>query len=192
MPILPPVTKAFMLACVGMFCLQILLPQIEPPLELWPLQSGMFQPWQILSYALLHANFQHLFFNMLGVWMFGIELERVLGSKRFAMLLLASVLSAALTHMLVNMVIMPTRVVGASGATFGLLLAYGVFFAERIIEPILPPIPMKTKYFVAIFGAIELISGINSNNGVAHFAHLGGMLGAWLLIRHWRSPRRRR
>lgn len=191
MPILPPVTKAFMLACVGMFCFLVLFPQFEPALELWPVESGMFQPWQILSYGLLHANFQHLFFNMLGIWMFGIELERVLGGKRFALLLLASVFTAAIAHMVFNMVFTPTRVVGASGATFGLLLAYGVFFAERVVEPIFPPIPMKTKYFVAIFGLIELVSGIGSSNGIAHFAHLGGMLGAWLLIRHWRSSRRR-
>lgn len=192
MRMLPPVTKAFMLACVGMFCFLILVPQFEPPLELWPLESGMFRPWQVLSYALLHANFSHLFFNMLGIWMFGIELERLLGTKRFALLLLASVLTAAVTHIVFNMVFTPTRVVGASGATFGLLLAYGIFFAERVVEPIFPPIPMKTKYFVAIFGVIELVSGIGGSNGVAHFAHLGGMLGAWLLIRHWRSPGRGR
>jgi len=193
MRLLPPITKAFLLACVGMFCLLVLAPQFAPPLELWPLDSEFFRPWQVLSYALLHVNFQHLFFNMLGIWMFGIELEQLLGPKRFAMLLLASILSAAAGHMLLNLVIAnPTRIVGASGATFGLLLAYGMFFAERIVEPVFPPIPMKTKYLVAIFGLIELVTGMSSNNGLSHVAHLGGMVGAFVLIRHWRSPKRRK
>jgi membrane associated rhomboid family serine protease len=81
--------------------------------------------------------------------------------------------------------------VGASGALFGLLLSFGMLFPNRIIVPLIPPIPMKAKYFVAIFGGIELLLGLETRSSVAHFAHLGGMLGAWLLIRHWRNGRRR-
>ena len=79
----------------------------------------------------------------------------------------------------------------ASGALFGLLLSFGMLFPDRIIVPLFPPIPMKAKYFVAIFGALELLMGLGGSTGVAHFAHLGGMLGAWAMIRYWRSGRRR-
>jgi membrane associated rhomboid family serine protease len=81
--------------------------------------------------------------------------------------------------------------VGASGAIFGLLLSFAMIFPDRVIMPLFPPIPMKAKYFVALFGTLELLMGISGGAGIAHFAHLGGMLGAWLLIRHWRSSRRR-
>jgi membrane associated rhomboid family serine protease len=194
MPPLPSVTKAFLLACVGVFCFfeLDLLPWLEPWLQLWPLQSGYFMPWQLLSYAFLHGSFTHLLFNMLGLWMFGSELERVWGPRRYTMILLASTLTAAAVQLLFTFAIgsnSPT--VGASGAIFGLLLSFGMLFPNRIIVPLIPPIPMKAKYFVAIFGGLELILGFNGSSGVAHFAHLGGMLGAWLLIRHWRSSRRR-
>jgi membrane associated rhomboid family serine protease len=196
MPPLPSVTKAFILACVGAFCFFYLFPGLAPWFELWPLNSGFFMPWQVLSYAFLHGGFEHLLFNMLGLWMFGGELERVWGPKRYLQILVASALSAAGVQLLFTWLIggmSPT--VGASGAIFGLLLSFGMLFPNRIIVPLIPPIPMKAKYFVAIFGALELILGTRLFNfgppNVAHFAHLGGMLGAWLLIRHWRSPRRR-
>ncbi|MCE4557692.1 rhomboid family intramembrane serine protease [Roseateles cellulosilyticus] len=192
MPPLPPVTKAFLLACVGFFCFFELFPELGPWFELWPVTSGFFRPWQLISYAFLHASFTHLLFNMLGLWMFGGELERVWGPRRYAQILVASTLSAALVQLIFTWAIgarSPT--VGASGAIFGLLLSFGMLFPNRIIVPLIPPIPMKAKVFVAIFGGLELILGFNSASGVAHFAHLGGMLGAWLLIRHWRSSRRR-
>lgn len=192
MPQLPPVTKAFLLACVGFFCFFELFPALEPWFELWPLRSGVFMPWQLISYAFLHGSFTHLLFNMLGLWMFGSELERVWGGKRYAQILVASTLSAALVQLLFTWLIgtmQPT--VGASGAIFGLLLSFGMLFPNRIIVPLIPPIPMKAKVFVAVFGGLELFLGVLGGSGVAHFAHLGGMLGAWLLIKHWRTPRRR-
>ncbi|MDC8785071.1 rhomboid family intramembrane serine protease [Roseateles koreensis] len=192
MPPIPSVTKAFMLACVGLYCVFYLVPGLQPWFELWPLMSGNFFPWQLLSYAFLHGSQWHLFFNMLGLWMFGSELERVWGPKRYTHILLASALAAAVVQLIVTFLLgsmAPT--VGASGALFGLLLSFGMLFPDRIIVPLFPPIPMKAKYFVAIFGVLELLMGLNNNSGVAHFAHLGGMLGAWLLIRYWRTPRRR-
>ncbi|MBB4843988.1 membrane associated rhomboid family serine protease [Paucibacter oligotrophus] len=192
MPPIPSVTKAFMLACVGLYCVFFLAPGLQPWFELWPLQSGNFLPWQPVSYAFLHGSEWHLFFNMLGLWMFGSELERVWGAKRYTQILLASTVSAALAQLLVTYLMgsnAPT--VGASGALFGLLLSFGMLFPDRIIVPLFPPIPMKAKYFVAIFGTLELLLGINNTGGVAHFAHLGGMLGAYLLIRYWRTGRRR-
>jgi membrane associated rhomboid family serine protease len=182
-----------MLACVGLFCLFTLLPpQFEAYFALWPLSTGLFLPWQPLSYAFLHGDVWHLFFNMLGLWMFGSELERVWGSKRYAHLLIASTLTAAAAQLIFTLLIgshSPT--VGASGALFGLLLSFGMIFPDRIIMPLFPPIPMKAKYFVALFGGLELFLGLMGASGIAHFAHLGGMLGAWLMMNYWRGARRR-
>ena len=201
MPPMPPVTKALMLICTAVFFIQMLLPMV--PLEalfaLWPLSSGNFWPWQLVSYAFLHGDMGHLLFNMLGLWMFGAELERLWGRNRYLQMLLASVVAAALAQLLVTMLTgsrSPT--VGASGALFGLLLSFGMLFPDRIIMPLFPPIPMKARTFVMVFGGLELLFGLSGSSGVAHFAHLGGMLGAWLMISWWRGklpfggpPRRR-
>jgi membrane associated rhomboid family serine protease len=184
---LPPVTQALMLVCTAVFCLNLLLP-LDAWLALWPIGSGRFGPWQILSYAFLHADVLHLFFNMLGLWMFGSELERLWGQRRFIHMLLAGAIAAALVQLLFNAVVgsrLPT--VGASGALFGLLLCYGMLFPNRTIMPLFPPIPMKARTFVIVFGALELFLGVSGSSGVAHFAHLGGMLGAWLLLLYWRG-----
>jgi membrane associated rhomboid family serine protease len=187
MPPIPPLTQALMLICTALFCVNLFLP-LELWFALWPVHTGLFWPWQMLSYAFLHGSMFHLFFNMLGLWMFGSELERLWGQRRYAHFLLASALAAACTQLLVNMVSgsnAPT--VGASGALFGLLLAFGMLFPNRIIMPLFPPIPMKARTFVIVFGAIELLLGIYGGSGVAHFAHLGGMLGGFLMIRYWRG-----
>jgi membrane associated rhomboid family serine protease len=184
---LPPVTQALMLICTAVFCLNYLVP-LDLWLALWPLGSGRFGPWQLLSYAFLHADLLHLFFNMLGLWMFGSELERLWGQKRFIHMMLAGTLAAALVQLLFNAVVgSPVPTVGASGALFGLLLCYGMLFPNRIIMPLFPPIPMKARTFVIVFGALELLMGVSGSSGVAHFAHLGGMLGAWLLLLYWRG-----
>ena len=191
MPSLPPVTKALILICVGVFCVQylhLLPPTVEGMLALWPLQSGHFMPWQLLSYSFLHGDPMHLFFNMLALWMFGAEIERLWGPRRYMQFLLASAVAAALVQLLWTLLIgsrAPT--LGASGATFGLLLAFGMLFPNRMIVMLLPPIPMKAKYFVAIFGSLELVLGVMGPSGIAHFAHLGGMLGGFLMIRYWRG-----
>ncbi|MBE7418991.1 MAG: rhomboid family intramembrane serine protease [Ideonella sp.] len=184
---LPPVTQALMLICTAVFCLNLFVP-LDLWLALWPFGSGRFGPWQILSYAFLHASVLHLFFNMLGLWMFGGELERLWGQRRFIQMLVASAIAAALVQLVFSVVIgSPLPTVGASGALFGLLLCYGMLFPNRTIMPLFPPIPMKARTFVVVFGAIELFLGVSGATGVAHFAHLGGMLGAWLLLLHWRG-----
>ena len=199
MPPLPPVTKALMLICTAVFCVQLLFPvPMDVLFALWPLQSGHFFAWQVLTYAFLHGGVVHLFFNMLGLWMFGSELERLWGRNRYLQLLLASVVSAAVVQLgftFITRSYAPT--VGASGALFGLLLAFGMLFPNRVIMPLFPPIPMKARTFVMVFGGLELMFGLTGGSGVAHFAHLGGMLGAWLMISYWRGrlpfgPRRRR
>ena len=186
MPPIPPTTKALMLICTAVFLLGQVLP-LDFWFALWPLPSGRFLPWQPLTYAFLHGGMFHLFFNMLGLWMFGSELEMMWGQRRYLHFLLASVLTAAAAQLLITWLtgsMVPT--VGASGGLFGLLLAFGMLFPNRIIMPLFPPIPMKARTFVFVFGALELLLGLGGSSGVAHFAHLGGMLGGFLMIRYWR------
>ncbi|MEO5844396.1 MAG: rhomboid family intramembrane serine protease [Caldimonas sp.] len=185
---LPPVTQALLLANVAVFFLGELLGfGLLSAFALWPLGAG-FLPWQIVTYAFLHGSFNHLFFNMLGLWMFGGELEQVWGQKRFVIFYAASVVAAALSQLLVNALIgsaAPT--VGASGGLFGLLLAFAMIFPNRTIL-VFFVIPMKAKFLVALYGIIELYQGVYvMNSGVAHFAHLGGMLGGLLTLRYWRG-----
>jgi membrane associated rhomboid family serine protease len=176
-----------MLACTAVFCLQAFLP-LERWFALWPLASGLFMPWQVVSYAFLHGGVFHLFFNMLGLWMFGTELERIWGQRRYWQFLLAGVLAAAAAQLLVTYATGSiSATVGASGGLFALLLAFGMLFPDRIIMPLFPPIPMKARTFVIVFGAIELGMGLMNSGGVAHFAHLGGMVGGFLMIRYWRG-----
>ncbi len=189
MPPMPPVTKALILACVGMFCLGLLIPpQYEAWLALWPIGSGRFMPWQLLSYAFLHGGVFHLLFNMFGLWMFGSELERLWGGRRYIHFLLASTLAAALVQLVWTQLIgSNSATVGASGALYGLLLGFGMLFPNRTIQLLIPPIPMPAKVYVAVFGGLELLLGLSGPSGVAHFAHLGGMLGGFLMIQYWRG-----
>lgn len=192
MPPLPPIVKTLLLVNVAAFCLAAILGQesvLTIWLALWPVESGLFMPWQVVTYAFLHGSIGHLFFNMLGLWMFGSELERLWGEKRFMQFYAASVLTAAAAQLVVTFLagsVYPT--VGASGGLFGLLLAYGMLFPNRTIMPLFPPIPMKAKVFVALYGGLELFFGVTGTaSGIAHFAHLGGMLGGFLMIRYWRG-----
>jgi membrane associated rhomboid family serine protease len=187
MPPIPPLTQALMLICTAVFCVNLFVP-LEAYFALWPLKTGLFWPWQPVSYAFLHGSPMHLFFNMFGLWMFGSELERLWGARRYWQFLLASAIAAAGTQLLITGLTgsyVPT--VGASGALFGLLLAFGMLFPNRVIMPLFPPIPMKARTFVFVFGALELLLGIYGGSGIAHFAHLGGMLGGFLMIRFWRG-----
>ncbi|MDP1647765.1 MAG: rhomboid family intramembrane serine protease [Rubrivivax sp.] len=194
MPTIPPLTRALMLACTAIFFVQQVV-FLSGAFALWPLASGNFMPWQMVTYAFLHGGIGHLFFNMLGLWMFGSELERLWGQQRYWHFLLAGVLTAAMAQLVITWLTgsrVPT--VGASGALYALLLAFGMLFPNRIIMPLFPPIPMKARTFVIIFGALELLLGLLDVGGIAHFAHLGGMVGGFLMIRWWRGqpPFRRR
>ena len=200
---LPPVTKALLIANVGVFLLQKLLGSaLFAPLMLWPMGmeayarvagvSG-FLPWQLLSYGFLHADLAHLLFNMLALVMFGAQLEYVWGQKRFLTYFLVCVAGAGLCQLGVASwsVLeggLPYPTVGASGGVFGLLLATGMLFPHQRVMLLIPPIPMKARTLVIVFGVITLFMGITGTQaGVAHFAHLGGMLFGWLLIRYWRG-----
>jgi len=162
---------------------------------LWPLGYN-FLPFQVVTYAFLHGSLGHLFFNMVGLWTFGSELERLWGQKRFMQFFGASVLTAAAAQLLVTWLLNSSApTVGASGGLFGLLLAFGMMFPHRTVMLIIPPIPLKARTLVIGYGALELLLGITgTQEGIAHFAHLGGMLGGFLMIRYWRGqpPFRRR
>ena len=182
---MPPMTQTLIVANGIAFLLQMLLGEaIIAPLALWPLGAD-FMPWQILSYAFLHGSVTHLLFNMFGVWMFGSDLERVWGSRRYLTYYIVCAISAAVTQLVVAALtgaIYPT--IGASGAVFGLLLAFGMVFPRRVVMPLFPPIPMRTPIFVAVYGALELFLGVTgTQEGVAHFAHLGGMAGGYLMMK---------
>jgi membrane associated rhomboid family serine protease len=190
MPPIPPITQALILINVAVFCLDIALNKmLSAYFALWPVNSPFFLPWQVVSYGFLHGSFMHLFFNMFGIYMFGSELERIWGPKRYMQFFGASVLTAAVAQLVISMMTgSPNPTVGASGGLFGLLLAFGMMFPNRTIMPLFPPIPMKAKVFVAVYGGIELFFGVTgTQSGVAHFAHLGGMLGGWLMLRYWRG-----
>jgi membrane associated rhomboid family serine protease len=181
-------------ANVLVFALQSLSPvQMEVLFALWPLQpidgKVYFQPWQIISYAFLHGNVTHIGFNMLGLWMFGAEIERYVGPKRLLACYFASVVTAALTQLFIPMLFnaLPAPTIGASGGVFGLLLAYALMFPTRKVVPLIPPIPMPAWLFATIYAGIELFLGVTGTlSGIAHFAHLGGMIGSALVVMQWR------
>ncbi len=184
---------------VAMFLLQLgTQGRLEDALALWPLAPYQgqvhFRAWQIVTYAFLHStekNFwgTHLLFNMLGLWMFGAEIERYVGPWRLASCYIASVITAALVQLIVPPLLhapySPT--IGASGGVFGLLLAYALMFPQRKVIPLIPPIPMPAWVFAMLYAAAELFFGVTGTlSEVAHFAHLGGMIGSFLAVMQWR------
>jgi rhomboid family protein len=202
---LPPVTRALIVLNVLIFgAEQLMGDNLTLRLALWPLQSApltdtlmSFQPWQLLTYGFVHGSLWHLFVNMFALYMFGGQLEMLWGPKHYLNLYLVSIIVAGLAQLLVAAITSaaPYPTIGASGGVFGLLLAYAMYFPHRTILLLIPPIPMPAWLFVTLYGLLELYLGATgSEPGVAHFAHLGGMAGAWLLIQYWRGrpPFRRR
>ena len=218
---LPPITRNLLIANVVCYLLQLLAGSLRIDLTdllgLHFVLADDFRVWQLVSYMFLHGSLTHLFFNMFSLWMFGGLIERTLGAKRFLTYWMVCGIGAGIcqefwqtgqyfmeglnNYPMVNTgtAIIPMgdylnlwTTIGASGACYGDLLAFGMLFPNERIMLLLPPIPMKAKYFVAGYAAIELISAYASNDNVAHFAHLGGMLFGWLLLRYWRTSRNRR
>ncbi|MBA2237252.1 MAG: rhomboid family intramembrane serine protease [Lysobacter sp.] len=198
---LPPVVKALLFANGFVFLLQWMLggPALSP-FMLWPIGAEAdpyvtteFLPWQLVTYSFMHGSFMHLLFNMLALLIFGAQLEHTWGERRFLTYYMVCVVGAALCQLVVGAWMMaqggsayPT--IGASGGVFGLLLAYGMLFPNQRVMLLIPPIPMKARTLVIVYGVIELMLGFSGlQPGVAHFAHLGGMLFGWLLIRYWRG-----
>jgi membrane associated rhomboid family serine protease len=186
----PPATKLILGLNVAVFALQLSGVNFTP-FALWPIGGG-FAPWQLLTYGFLHASPTHILFNMFAVWMFGGPMEYVWGGARFLAYYLGCVVSAALAQVVVNAVLgSPYPTIGASGGVFGILLAFAMYFPRQRVVLLIPPIPMPAWLFVTLYGALELYLGVTGTQaGVAHFAHLGGMLGGWLMIRRWRGQER--
>lgn len=218
---LPPITKNLLIINVICFLAQLVGEQrgvdLSDLLGLHFILAPDFAPWQVFSYMFLHANFTHLFFNMFSLWMFGRIVEQTMKPSRFLLFYFVCGVGAAFcqelwqlgdyylsgmqaysgvsfpdgTTMPMGAYLNQWTTIGASGACYGVLLAFGMTFPNERIMLLIPPIPIKAKYFVVGYAAIELLSAYTSNDNVAHFAHLGGMLFGLLLILYWRRHDRR-
>ncbi|MBO7454873.1 MAG: rhomboid family intramembrane serine protease [Paludibacteraceae bacterium] len=204
---LPVVTKNLLLANVVIWLLDAWLRRYNIQLAEWlglmnwsysAFDSGFrsFQIWQPLTYMFMHADFSHLFCNMFAVLMFGPSLEREWGERKFLLYYIVCGLGAALVQELVWMAFMPTLptvTIGASGAVFGILFAFGWLFPDVPLYIFFIPIPIRARIFVIVYAVIELfvglgnVVGVTPGDNVAHFAHLGGMLFGWLLILCWQK-----
>ena len=203
---LPPVTRALLIANVVIFLLEQ-IPSLQPLLlaygALWPIGHAQlvqypngeviasgFQFWQVITYAFLHGGWSHIFFNMFALWMFGGPIEHLLGAKHYTFYYFFCAVTAAIAHMLVAHYythgFYPT--LGASGAIFGLLVAFGVMYPRLKMFLIFLPIPMPAWVFVIGYILLELFFGVSGyESGVAHFAHLGGAIGGFVLLQYWRG-----
>ncbi|MBP5382432.1 MAG: rhomboid family intramembrane serine protease [Bacteroidales bacterium] len=168
--------------------------------------SPYFRWWQIITHMFMHGGLWHIFFNMYTLFIFGVVVERILGSKKFVLFYFVCGLGAAALHigtqylemqMFLNsssqtaldsiVALKTTPTVGASGAIYGVLMGYAVLFPQSKLTLIFPPVTLSAKWMVIIFAVIELFTGVvGFADGVAHFAHLGGMLIGWLMIKWWR------
>ncbi len=219
----PPVIKNLMIINALVFLAQVIVGQIQPRwIENWfalhDLHSVFFKPHQLITHMFMHGSFTHLFFNMVGLWMFGVALEHRYGSKRFLQFYILSGLGAALLHMGILYIEMepimniyrqlsvdeqlsliddPTfkvnvATLGASGAVFGCLAAFGYLYPNSIIY-IDFLIPIRAKWMVLIYAGMELLLAVRNSAGdtVAHFAHLGGAITGFLLVYFWNKRNRR-
>lgn len=201
----PPVVKN-LLIINGLVFLAQMIPPLDYYLQvygaLWPagtpevLGGGLvpqFYPWQLVTSAFMHGGFGHILFNMFGLWMFGGAIERAMGSKRFLWFYLACVLGASLLQLTVTSwpfwtgdIVRPVPTVGASGGVLGVLAAFGLMYPDSPIYLLFFPVPIPAKWFVLGYAAFSLFAGVTSvQAGVAHFAHLGGMVTGAVLVLYW-------
>lgn len=187
---LPPVTKVILLLNIVIFLLDLLTGHtIIKYLALYSINTRAFQPYQIVSHMFLHGGFGHIFFNMFALFMFGRALESVLGSKKFFLLYFLSGIGAAGLQLLIYYFQnAPAIMIGASGAVFGILIAFAMMFPNVELMFIFLPIPIKAKYLIPIYAVLELFFGIANFSGdnIAHFAHLGGAIVGFILIKIWK------
>lgn len=198
---LPTMTRNLLWVIAIVFLAQQFLGDMLFPFMLWPIgeypvgigADGLpvtagFQPWQLITYGFMHGGFGHLFFNGIALYQFGSRLEQMWGPKKYLTFFLTCVVGAALCQLLFMAFLPQTAgpTIGASGGVYGLLLAYGLTFPRERVMLLIPPIPMSARTLVIVFGALSLLMGVTGTmGGIAHFAHLGGMLFGWLLIRYW-------
>ena len=213
---LPPITKNLLIINVLCFLGGVVARRygvdLNDLLGLHFFLASDFKLYQLITYMFMHADFQHIFFNMFAVWMFGRTLEQVLGPNRFLTYYMVCGIGAGLVQEVVQYIQYVTELshfdgvntglavipmeeylnlmttVGASGAVYGILLAFGMLFpnSQMFVFPI--PFPIKAKFFVVGYAIIELFSGLGSSgDGIAHFAHLGGMIFGFFLILYWKK-----
>ena len=187
---IPDVIFLLLIINALVFALQTLIPGVfERHLALWPIDTyrDYYSVWQLFSYGFLHGDFYHILFNMFMLWMFGKELAVIMGAQRFLFYYLTCVMGAGIIQLIIagtQGLFYPT--LGASGGVFGLLLAFGLAFPNRMVMLMFPPIPMKAKYLVILAGVMELYFGVSGTSpDIANFAHLGGMLFGFLLLKYW-------
>lgn len=206
--LIPPVTRNLLIINIIMFVATLINENfMVGTFAMFYPKSFFFRPWQILTHMFMHGGVWHIFFNMWSLWMFGTVLERAVGSKKFGVYYFLCGLGAVALHTLVqylqiqpllangNMAayyrLINTPTLGASGAVYGILIGYAMLYPDSILTLVFPPISLKAKWFILIFGAIELVTGVlGTADGIAHFAHLGGMLIGFLLITWWKRNRR--
>ncbi|MFI3319492.1 MAG: rhomboid family intramembrane serine protease [Rikenellaceae bacterium] len=183
----PVVLNLIIINCLALMATTI-FPIIYHYLALFDVTSPAFKLYQVVTYMFLHGDLSHLFFNMFALWMFGRNLEYELGSKRFLTYYMACGVGAGLIQLAVGFLSPFSITVGASGAVFGILLAFGLMHPNARIMLLIPPIPMKAKWFVILYGLLELFLGVRGGamDNVAHFAHLGGMIWGFLLLTYWK------
>ena len=211
---MPPVVKNLIMINVLMYLITVITGNfMYENFALFYFKSPFFKPYQLVTHMFMHGGFTHILFNMYTLFIFGCVLERVWGSQKFLFYYFVTGIGAALLHMGVMYLqlrgyiadynagdmfaqsgiqsILVTPTVGASGAIYGLLLAYGMLFPDNIMQLIFPPVALKANWFVIIFGALELLLGLSGRGGdVAHFAHLGGMIFGFFLILYWKKNNR--
>ena len=211
---MPPVVKNLIMANVIVYIITMISGNfMYEHFSLFYFKSPFFKPFQLVTHMFMHGGFAHILFNMYALFIFGSVLERVWGSQKFLFYYFVTGIGAALIHLGVMALqlrgymadlnagdllaraqiqdILVTPTVGASGAIYGLLLAYGMLFPNNIMQLIFPPVVLKVKWFVLIYGAIELMLGLSGRGGdIAHFAHLGGMIFGFFLILYWKKNNR--
>lgn len=194
-----PIVKHFIIINVIMFVLTLLAENFMlEKFALFYFNSPFFKPYQLISYIFMHGGFMHILFNMYSLYIFGSVLESVWGGKKFFIYYMVTGIGAALFHLFITYLRIESGVldpylasiipmVGASGAIYGLLLAYGVLFPNNVLTLFFPPVSLKAKYMVFVFGGLEFLLGFGgSGDGVAHFAHLGGMLFGFVILMIWK------
>lgn len=200
---IPEVIKNLLILNVLFYLATLSFPEwMYNNLALYHIESPLFKPHQFVSHMFMHSlDFTHVLFNMFMLWMFGSQLEMRWGAKRFLTYYLLTGLGAAALHMAAlswelgqfpegsyeYQQFLRNPTVGASGAVYGVLLGFGMMFPNQRIMLLFPPIPMRAITLVIILGAIEFFQGLRFSSNIAHFAHLGGMLFGYLLIRYWKT-----
>ena len=199
---IPPITRYLIIANVAVFFICLLF----EPLHYFFIAKGalypvfynangtlhfntLFMPWQLVTYMFLHADFSHIFFNMFSLWMFGRIIERRLGTNRFLVFYFVCGIGAGLCQILMQLFTADSpfaATIGASGACYGILLAFGLLYPNQRIFLLIPPIPIKAKWLVIGYAILEAYLAFNTNSNIAHLAHLGGMLFGLLCLYHWR------